>query len=970
MNKKLKIATAAVSVVMAGTMAFGMFGCNTSKPTNTGKQQKYTVAAADADLSDTPLNINIGDSNQRSISFNVGELLSGTVKLPDGKDYNSSSLKPAWKAFSDKIGVPFNDVWQDAKEKVKNAKTNDRLGDMDIITAGCTEISDNATDMLDLSNYLDEMPNYAAFLKDNAIVRLSLTSNTTTGAMYAAPYFDGNNDIEKYELFKTNWVKALLDNTTGGDTTTTYKSHGTAKKMNGGDWGDTLTTSTAIEAYMGQTGSYTTDVLKADGTKGTITVNYDKALASAKSGTIASVLSGASIAAYEGTSGNIVDIMNHAINSKQGEVTGDTLLKILQEYIKVAYYVGGTETAFYTQSGYKLSDVFVGEGAAWDVDLYAALGRVLVTNPSLIKSGSAGNAIGGAGATELKQLWLLSARQNNMQRMIDTISMVGQLYGVRGLESKNLYAYIDSKGKLQDARGDQASYDAMKKFSAFWQEGLVFTGASGSNADQSYYKKDTPEALSTYDYVNTQTPVGFQLSGNILKADGTVNNSKYSVEEGYYYTPVITPVSKWDEDGSNEIEADEYFRFTESWRTTKDTGFCVPVNNVKNNPKKLRAVLKFIDTMFSHDGQILLTYGPKATSATENDGFWFNREATAAEIASGDYFEYEGKKLYHEGTAKYAGEYQPKVSANVMTAYYGGSVYGFCYDGSSGINWAGSDKTGSALGIAAKPTSDDKTEPTGKWKLANDTWEINKKGEFVKVTAGTELDKGTYYIVKATVAGHKENNEDVGEAYYFVDKDGKFANKSCKLVALVSSTANQWITGTTLNYTNFARYVIGSALPIGNKLQAFEFQLTSAMGRDGALIVDKAISAEVIRHTQNTIEEGKLWYTVVPTVLPYTKADTSSLGGTHVRLHDNGKDKYFTNNKDAKTNLYFQIIKYGYDATKINGVDTVTGLGLSGTTTAEAIINKLEDVDKFTAFETIKNTAWQKSKTYYSTLKK
>ncbi|MDE6791269.1 MAG: hypothetical protein K2J61_06060, partial [Clostridia bacterium] len=71
MNKKLKIATAAVSVVMAGTMAVGMFGCVKPKPKST--QEKYQVAAEDA-IKDVTLNINIGDAAQRSISFGYGEL--------------------------------------------------------------------------------------------------------------------------------------------------------------------------------------------------------------------------------------------------------------------------------------------------------------------------------------------------------------------------------------------------------------------------------------------------------------------------------------------------------------------------------------------------------------------------------------------------------------------------------------------------------------------------------------------------------------------------------------------------------------------------------------------------------------------------------------------------------------------------------------------------------------------------------
>ncbi|MDE6075310.1 MAG: hypothetical protein K2G26_02620, partial [Clostridia bacterium] len=506
---------------------------------------------------------------------------------------------------------------------------------------------------------------------------------------------------------------------------------GTAKKGNGGDYANTLTTETAITSFMGKTGSWTAEVLDKDGKKldAGITVNYDKALAAAK-GTegLGAAVTAAAGKAYTGDSGNIVDIMNFAINEKQGAVTGAQLKKILQEYIKVAYYVGGTETSFYTQAGYKLSDVFAGYSAAWDVDLYAAIGRVLVTNPGILKSGKAGNTIGGEKATPHKNLYLLSARQNNMQRMIDTVSMVGQLYGVRGLESKNLYSYVGSDGKIKDPRGDAKSYEAMEKFNAFWKEGLIYTGASGSNADQSYYKDETPEALSCYDYVNTQTPVGFTLQGATTKS--------YDVEEGYNYTPIITPVSKWN-DGKEQV-----MRFTESWRTTKDTGFCVPVANVKDNPVKLRAVLTFIDKMFSNDGQILLTYGPKATSATAGDGYWYNEEATAEQVAAGTYFEYGGKKLY--STVEYGGVYQPHILENVYNAYYGKSTTeNVKFDG-SGLTYAGGD----TVIAPASALTDGKLGDDYKVKkdatLSYDVYCVDSKGKFVKVAAGAKMGGDLY----------------------------------------------------------------------------------------------------------------------------------------------------------------------------------------------------------------------------------
>ncbi|MGN0805947.1 MAG: hypothetical protein ACI4MC_02825, partial [Candidatus Coproplasma sp.] len=522
---------------------------------------------------------------------------------------------------------------------------------------------------------------------------------------------------------------------------------------------------------------------------------------------------------YDGDSGNIVDLMNFAINYAEGEVTGAKLLTMLQEYIKVAYYKYGTETPFYTQAGYNLSDVFVGNSAAWDVDLYAALGRVLVTNPSLLKSGKTGSTIGGANATSLSNLYLVAARQTNMQRMIDTTGLVGELYGLRGIEGYNLYTYIDANGTVQDVRGDYESYNAFNEFSKFYAEGLVFAGGASDNGQVSFYLENTVETLSYHDYVNTQTPAGFQVEGVI--------SDTYSLEDDYYLTPVITPVSKWNTSSSYDPTTyaptdTEYMRMVNSWRSVKDTGFAVPLAAVQNNPEKLKAVLTFIDYLFSPDGQITMSYGPKADDANSTNGFWYNREATAEEIAAGTYFEYEGKKLYSDTV--YRGAYVPTVTEKVKQLYYGEAVNGVKITGDGGWSSAG----------------------------------------------------------------------------------------SC-----------------ARSYTDFARYVIGSALPLGNKLQSFEYQMTSAMGKDGAAIVDAALSAGVIRHPYPTLTNpyGNPWYTLVPTVLPFNTSE-KALNTDAVQVSDTGSGRYFTNNKNDTTNLYWEIIKYGYDASLYNA-DMFNSIGLS-----------------------------------------
>ena len=937
MNKKFKIASVAVSAIMAGSMMVGMVGC-TKSGGGGGNKAETPLDYAPGEVT---LKMNIGDDARRSISFQNGNLIAGTIKLPDGKEYTSSDLKPTWKALQDQLGIKFEDVWISDSKKVENAITSQssatNIANMDIITDGATNIVTNSKYLLNLNDYLDYMPHYKAFLEDHESIRLSLTSGTSTGAMYYAPYFDGNNDIEKYALFKTNWVKSLLD-TDGGDTSMTYAIHGMIKQGNGNDFKNTKATKTAITSYMGTTGNWNVPALDKDGKvlSGGITVDYGKVLDTIKVTTsgIGQVYADANDGkAYDGTSGNIVDIMNKLIDAHDGEVTGATLVKLLREYIKVAYYNGNTP--IYTQDGYKLSDVFCGYSAAWDVDLYAALGRALVTNPSLIKSGSGtikttGNT--GSDGTALSDLYLVAARsKDNMQRISDTLAFAAQLYGVRGLESKNFYAYVDANGSISDPRNQEASYDAYNLFHNFWLEGLVYTGASGDNGDQSWAKSGTCEALSSYDYVNTQTPVGFQV-------DGYVTGMYDGVEDGYYYTPVITPVSKWNDSKDADAEGTK-MRFTESWRTTKDTGFCVPVANVTGseaNRKKLKAVLNFIDFMFTPTGQILMTYGPMASSADSKDGFWYNAEATAEQIAANQYFEFNDKKYY--STEYYNKAYQPIITENVMNAYYGLSTSdGFAFNGQG--SYAGTQM----------PVPDPARDKVNKNSDLTDTYCVKADGTYELIYT---VPSDICYVVTHT-DGKK----------YLVDKTGWPLGAQGKLIA--SSSANMFTEDVSLNYTDFARFIIGSTLPIGSKLQSFEYQLTSKMGKDGAHIVDKALEEGVILHTVNDMTEDNYWYTVIPTILPYDSQGSTQLTNNYAMYSTGNADTYFTNNSGKRTNLYWDIVKYGYEGGSNFKYDGIT---LSKTTSAKEIIEQLKG---FNAYLFIKQKAWNSSKGYYeSKLKK
>ena len=77
------------------------------------------------------------------------------------------------------------------------------------------------------------------------------------------------------------------------------------------------------------------------------------------------------------------------------------------------------------------------------------------------------------------------------------------------------------------------------------------------------------------------------------------------------------------------------------------------------------------------------------------------------------------------------------------------------------------------------------------------------------------------------------------------------------------------------NYSDYARNYLGSTLSFV-KCQAFEYQCTNQIGREGAGQISTAIAFGVIRHPQLNVTQNP-WYTDVPTVFPLTSREADLL---------------------------------------------------------------------------------------------
>ncbi|MBR3436424.1 MAG: hypothetical protein IKG97_01580 [Lachnospiraceae bacterium] len=273
------------------------------------------------------------NSTKTGIAFDAETAGSG-VTLADGKTYNTGDLKPTWVRLQEILKVVFENKYQGNSAAKEFDYWKEQLDQVDMLSGTAATLTDYGQNgsVVNLAEYLDKMPNFKAYLEANPIVRLSITGNTDTGAIYFSPYFDGVADIERMPLMRTDWVQKLLD----GEGEFTAEA---SKNIEGYSY----------EAYMPVNGKVAIETPTLDGkSTETVTKDYDAA-------------------------GNIIVNMNSYLD--RNTMTGVEAVNMLREYIDKAYngYYGTTR-----------SNLFVGQNAAWDADELVALLRCVVANPQTL----------------------------------------------------------------------------------------------------------------------------------------------------------------------------------------------------------------------------------------------------------------------------------------------------------------------------------------------------------------------------------------------------------------------------------------------------------------------------------------------------------------------------------------------------------------------------------------------------------
>jgi len=295
-----------------------------------GEETPEATEAVVAELTFAPgtvLRMATGYNSAKTGLFFDAETAGDGVTLADGKTYQTGDLKPTWVEVQNRLGMVFEDKYQGNSATKEFEFWKDRLNEVDMVAGNASTLSEYgvAGSVVNIAEYLDMMPNFKAYLEANPIVRLSITGDTATGAIYFSPYFDGVNDIERMPLMRTDWVVKLLDG----------EGEFAADKCGN-------TPAAVYEPYMPTSGKVTVDVVNLEGTAvESVTKDYDAA-------------------------GNIVALMNDA-----GSVDGVTAVNMLRTYI---------DTAYAGYHGTNRSNLFVGQNAAWDADELVALLRCVVAN--------------------------------------------------------------------------------------------------------------------------------------------------------------------------------------------------------------------------------------------------------------------------------------------------------------------------------------------------------------------------------------------------------------------------------------------------------------------------------------------------------------------------------------------------------------------------------------------------------------
>lgn len=547
MNKK---------ILLVSLLAIGLVGCDDPRESSTPVEPSTPPVESSTPEESTPgytpdlsanveLKLSVNYQNEKT---GMKYQLDNEYSTPAGTQVKKGDWKPVWKTLQSELNFTINDVTPEAGkavDKFKNDWATDQFADM-----ACGNVSDitkqsvTGGTILNIEEYMEYLPNFSAFLEENPIVRQSITTTKYGTTDETGIYYFPYFDGFA-DLEKMTLVRA--------------------------DWVRKLLDDELVEGVDTNAGIWTTNEYTPKVADKSYSVTVPESLETTGTKTI--------------NKAEVTNIIEQQNALAAADRTGDKMAKQLRDYIDAKY---GNQFA-------KRSDLFLGVDSCYDADEMVALMRVVRVSPARLT----GNA-----AIEVVPF---VPREYNNQRIADMYRWAGQLWGVRGVESRMGYLYIDAEGAIQDARGDAKLADVLENLNALYDEGLIlknFQSKAGYGVTDGKYAQSIVvggnaayAGFMEYDYSQTQ---------------GVWNDKPGSVAtEGYDFRPILGGVAKWD-DGD---EATNYFHFTESWRSVKTQAWCLNANLANDEAKLLRA-LALADYFYSEEGHVLNSFGPESEGYT------------------------------------------------------------------------------------------------------------------------------------------------------------------------------------------------------------------------------------------------------------------------------------------------------------------------------------------------------------------
>ena len=209
----------------------------------------------------------------------------------------------------------------------------------------------------------------------------------------------------------------------------------------------------------------------------------------------------------------------------------------------------------------------------------------------------------------------------------------------------------------------------------------------------------------------------------------------------------------------------------------------------------------------------------------------------------------------------------------------------------------------------------DGTNANGVYMRFTESWRSVKTDGWAISAAGVAGDKNKLDAALALIDyAYSEEGQILmsygPDAFIKTNEDGSYVKFlfNGKLMPVISDEtfAELWDKAGG-NYTNYARQYLGSTLSFV-KSQAFEYQCTHNVGKEGAGRISIAIGLGLIKHPELAVTENP-WYSIVPTTLPHTANENSEIG-LLTNLSSTGK---FSQSK-GNTNIFVDIIVKGFAA--------------------------------------------------------